>query len=109
MCGEPPACYWERTVTARIRHRCCECGATIEVGDQYRLCSGVWEGRGAAYKRCGPCWEVAGEIEQWLQDGDCYPSFTALADDVWNIAPADRTAAQPAMLARIEAGKGRGG
>ena len=105
MC-EHPAVYRERVVTARIQHRCCDCRAVIAPGDPYLLCSGVWAGRGAAFKRCIACGEVAEEITAEISHyDDCGPAFGGLVDEVVNRCELDRSERQSALLDRYRASR----
>jgi hypothetical protein len=66
-----PSCWTDSHPTARIRHRCCECGGVIEPGEKYHIFSGVWDGEPSRYKTCSDCQsirrgirpEIANEIE----------------------------------------------
>lgn len=57
MCGcdDPPDVYRETVRRARKPHRCCECSRTIAAGERYQYASGVWDGRGDAFKTCIRC------------------------------------------------------
>ena len=39
---------------ARVRHICCECESTINPGEKYEKCSGLWDDF-ATYKTCLFC------------------------------------------------------
>jgi hypothetical protein len=54
MC-EMPSVYSESTPTARKEHKCCECGGTIQIGEKYHYCHGIWDGRASTYKVCVDC------------------------------------------------------
>ena len=43
---------------ARKLHVCCECGKTIEIGEKYELCSGMWDGCFSIYKTCLDCLDI---------------------------------------------------
>ena len=53
--GEPPEFSNTRTVLARKQHICCECGETIEPGEQYECVSGLWEDDFCVFRTCGGC------------------------------------------------------
>lgn len=51
--------YWERLVTARKEHDCCECGdGAIKPGQQYEKISGIWDDGPETYKTCLSCKEI---------------------------------------------------
>jgi len=43
---------------ARKTHVCCECHRTINIGEQYELYKGLWDGNWDAYKTCIDCKSV---------------------------------------------------
>ena len=52
-------CHDVQKVTARKRHKCCECGAFIEPGQFYERAKGLWyDGRFTA-RTCIPCSRIA--------------------------------------------------
>ena len=67
--------------TARKEHTCGECGRTIQVGEKYEVCRGLYEGEWSTDKTCIDClslretyfcswmfgniWE---DFEEWLRD-----------------------------------------
>lgn len=55
MTCELPKCYRERTATARIEHRCCECLKLIEIGEKYISATGIWNGAWESHKTCARC------------------------------------------------------
>lgn len=76
---EAPECGGEiKTVTARKTYKCCECGITINPGDRYSRCDGIWEGKAESYHFCESCTKVREKIFQ-LEDGDCI-AFRELHD-----------------------------
>lgn len=50
--------YLDKWVKARKPHACCECQATIEIGERYESVVGKTWGRWWRYKTCLPCVEV---------------------------------------------------
>ena len=50
--------YRDKIVTARKRHQCGECGAIIDLGENYEYIFGVSEGDAFTAKTCLPCIEV---------------------------------------------------
>ena len=53
-----PEFFVSKDRKARKAHTCCECGATINTGDNYRVESGKWEGVFNYYKTCSACIEI---------------------------------------------------
>lgn len=45
----------EKIRKARKQHKCCECYALIEVGQEYCYSSGIWECEPFDYKQCLNC------------------------------------------------------
>lgn len=54
----PPDVYRESFPRARKQYECCECGAFIQPGDQYRNTFGVWGGQQDTFRTCLPCAEL---------------------------------------------------
>lgn len=52
---ESPTIFEEKHITARKSHVCCECGSTIDPGEKYQHCRGLWDGSWATYKSCETC------------------------------------------------------
>ncbi len=52
---EDPELYNESLRTARKQHTCCECGRTIEPGEQYQVAAALWDGEWATFKTCLGC------------------------------------------------------
>jgi len=50
----PEVCRTEIRRAAK-EHRCCECGATIKVGERHQYVTGKWDGFWDAYRTCMPC------------------------------------------------------
>ncbi len=50
--------YEPRNVKARKEHRCCECGATIQVGDVYEYIFTVFDGDTEVVKTCLTCCRI---------------------------------------------------
>ena len=74
-----PSMYSETWHKAKKDHRCCECGKTISVGQQYQRVVGVWDGDFSSYKTCERC---AG-LRDALAEVSC-PTFGGLQDEYWN-------------------------
>lgn len=68
-CGDLPDRSWELWRTARKQHECCECGSTIDQGERYRVCCGVWSGEFDYYKHCEICAEAWDKATSRLDDG----------------------------------------
>lgn len=83
MCDcDAPSAFVERRPTARKAHRCCECSRTIAPGETYVLSSGVWDGRGASFKRCLSCEAITLACRDL--DEDCGPCFGELEEFIAN-------------------------
>ena len=50
-----PAVFKEDWRTARKQHKCCECGASIALGEHYHFAKGKWDGEWYEYKTCERC------------------------------------------------------
>lgn len=73
-------CYRETQRTARKRHTCCECMATIDPGEHYVQCSGVSEGEGWSYKLCAFCCALAEQARGESEEPEWGPTFCGLQD-----------------------------
>ncbi len=77
-------CEWVRFRKARKKHCCCECGKTIQVGEQYEYSSGIWEGEPVSHKTCGYCADLrnlACKLAKKLDYQDeLYPHYSGLRD-----------------------------
>lgn len=83
---EAPECGGEiKTVTARKTYKCCECGITINPGDRYSRCDGIWGGEARSYCCCSSCGKVRekmqelsncciafGDLEEWIYESDFF-------------------------------------
>ena len=63
MEGEQAKVYDEKEVTARKRHKCCECDGWIEPGEKYLSCHGLWEGMWQNFKVCKDCDELRDKLK----------------------------------------------
>lgn len=52
---EGPEFYSQRTKTARVLHRCCECDHAIQPGEKYEFVAGKWGGYFNTHKTCNRC------------------------------------------------------
>lgn len=52
---------------ARKEHKCCECRATIQIGECYEYIAGKWEGDFQTFKTCEKC----ADLRDSLMDVDC--------------------------------------
>lgn len=52
---DPPEFFIFREKKARKVHRCCECGAEIQIGEQYERIAGKWDGEISVFKTCLTC------------------------------------------------------
>lgn len=79
-----PSVFSEKEVRARKDHVCCECGKTMQRGDQYIVSKGLWDGIWSTFKTCVWCVTLKqiavtksnaygddgpafGELHSWLQ------------------------------------------
>ena len=73
-----PAFYKVKFVRAKVQHRCCECGAFIEVGSTYEYTSGKWEEEFSVFKTCERCSDLRSSIGGcWYYGGlkDMYSDY----------------------------------
>ena len=73
-------CYCETHRTARKRHTCCECMATIDPGERYVVCSGVSDGSGWAYRLCAFCCALAEQARSESEEPEWGPTFSGLQE-----------------------------
>lgn len=67
-------CHKETKPTARKPHICCECFITINAGEKYQYCTGVFEGDPYTVKTCLECAEIRKQANQDAQDDyECIP------------------------------------
>lgn len=58
---------------ARVPHKCCECGATISPGNDYRVIAGCWGGQFNTFKQCEACadlWDSMADLGFCLEYGN---------------------------------------
>ena len=63
-CDEGPSVFREKIVKARKEHKCCECGATINKGDEYEYTFGVWEGEASSFHTCEKCSDLRASLTE---------------------------------------------
>lgn len=61
---DPPVRFTSETRRARKQHTCCECGATIEKGEEYQNISGIWDRKYDHFKRCMPCEDLDASLSE---------------------------------------------
>lgn len=49
---------------AKKEHKCCECGATIQVGEEYEYISGKWDGYFSTYTTCEKCADLRASLAE---------------------------------------------
>ena len=55
-CDEPCESWEEKTVVARVQHRCSECNVLIPKGERYERATGLLSGEGwKTWRRCMVC------------------------------------------------------
>jgi hypothetical protein len=52
---DPPSVFRRDARTARKRHECSECTASIVAGKRYTYVFGVWDGNVNTYRYCAKC------------------------------------------------------
>jgi hypothetical protein len=57
-CDEYPELSETKVKTARVQHKCCECGRLIIKGQSYEHCVMKYEGDWLSYKTCMLCVEI---------------------------------------------------
>ena len=61
-CGDEwdsgPSVYSTKGRTARVAHKCCECGEPIHPGEQYEHFTGLYDGHWSTFKTCVPCQRI---------------------------------------------------
>ena len=73
-----PEFFNERFVHAKKKHKCCECGKEIKVGDEYKYTTGKWDGEFGVYKTCIKC----SNLFESLRDVGC-PYLGGLYEEYW--------------------------
>jgi len=58
-----PSILREKLVKARKQHKCCECGNTIEIGDEYEYVFGVWDGESSQFHTCEKCSDLRASLQ----------------------------------------------
>jgi len=83
MCGcdyeDGPSVLNEKFVKAKKSYKCCECGARINIGDEYQYTFGVWDGLASTYHTCEAC---AGVEISLSAMGFCF-SYGYLREAYW--------------------------
>ena len=64
---DPPEFFFTSLVRGRRTHRCCECLATISVGQRHEVSRGKWDGRFEVFRTCEDCLQVRAvmKLECW--------------------------------------------
>ena len=73
--GDGVTLWRRKPVTARKRHKCASCSATIEVGDAHNVHRWLYEGSWDACRECYVCWLAREEFED-AHDTYIHPSAT---------------------------------
>jgi len=73
-----PSAFKTTTRKAAKEHKCCECGDTINKGDQYQYSSGIWGGEPSSFKQCLNCHEIMEAAIISAEYADEGPSFGCL-------------------------------
>ena len=79
--SELPEAFKSGTRVARKEHKCCECGKTIEKGEQYQYSSGIWSGEPQEYKQCESCNRLMKKAHTYAEEhGHDIPCFRDLRE-----------------------------
>ena len=81
---EQPTCFKSVTRKAAKQHKCCECGKTIDKGEQYQFSSGIWSDGPESFKQCLNCCDLMKAAESVTDFPDESPSFTFLKEWILN-------------------------
>jgi len=73
-----PEAFTSTTRKAAKEHKCCECGDTINKGDQYQYSSGIWDGEPRSFKQCLNCSMIMNAAAQNAEYADEGPGFRGL-------------------------------
>lgn len=79
MCtlGDMPRMYRETTRVAQKEHTCCECGSTIDVGETYVECCGLWTHANGwhTFRQCEFCADISRSAHMLLDlnSDECIP------------------------------------
>ena len=95
--------FTEQIVTARSRYKCCECGVTINPGDQHECANGKWHGDFDTFRTCLACMNVRdslmecgwyyGQLWETIHNSICISQSES--DDEYCICPGRNSAAGP--------------
>ena len=81
MEGEFPICRTDKVRKSRKKHRCCECGSGIEMGEDYWYVSGVWPDIGPdSFKMCLPCARLFKLCSAYTGPYDTHICFTQMEE-----------------------------
>jgi len=72
-----PELYREVYRISRKKHKCCECGKEIPVGQEYQVCEGKWDGFFRTFKTCEKC----ADLRSSLEDAGWCPAFGDLSEE----------------------------
>lgn len=98
MCDRPQA-FRAVTRKARKEHVCCECGAFIEVGDEYEYVSGIWNDTAASFKTCESCATVRQALEPHTCEGIAFGEVEYMVQEYLWIDSEDKLEAAAEKLA----------
>ncbi len=66
-----PEFYSHSEPIAKKVHRCCECTAPIDIGEQHFHCCGKWDGDFLTHRQHLACMEACMLIRDAFGDGEC--------------------------------------
>lgn len=96
--GDAPEFCSEKTRKARKTYHCCECPASIAIGDTYRLYAGKWDDF-QWYRRCTSCAQIADAMD----DIHCSWTFSGLLEDAEHALDDDEhREAHPEAFAKLQ-------
>ena len=60
-----PKFFMETFHKAQVKHKCCECNCTIEIGERYHKATGKWDGDIETFKTCSDCLAIHDELSNY--------------------------------------------
>lgn len=79
---ETGECFSEKMVKARKSHACCECDATIEVGELHEVAKGKWGEEWESFRTCLPCLRLRDDI---CPDNHVFGELREVVMECWGV------------------------